>query len=46
MRVDTIRINVTVYYFSKQEKDELINIGVWTLLNNNLKKYERIEVDE
>ena len=46
MRVDTIRVNVTVYYFDKQEKQALIDLGVWNLLNDRLKPYERIEVDE
>lgn len=46
MRVNTESVRVTVYYFDKWEKQALIDIGVWNLLNSNLKKYERIEVDE
>lgn len=46
MRIKTETVKVTVYYFDKYEKEALIDLGVWNLLINSLKPFERIEVDE
>ena len=45
MRVDTVQVKITVYYFYKAEKEALIELGVWNLLNDRLKDHERIEVE-
>lgn len=45
MRIDTEIVKVTVYYFYKDEKEYLEEMGIWKLITSRLKANERIEVE-
>lgn len=45
MRVETEKVEVRVYYFSKDEAAVLCQMGFWDLLNERLKHNERVELE-